>query len=162
MSRKQTAETFWARVKRSRKEGGCYEWQGSCNNTGYGTVAWGGKVYTAHRVAAWLHGLVDSKSAPKSKNDSTHVLHKCDNRKCCNPYHFFLGSYTDNQKDAYDKKRKDQPKGAEHVNAKLTIEEVKKIRQQYKNKWFTQNELAKAYGVSQRAISLIVRGETYK
>lgn len=162
MSRKQTAESFWAKVKRSRKEGGCYEWQGACNSTGYGTVAWDGKVYTAHRVAAWLHGLVDSKSAPKNKRSPNHVLHKCDNRKCCNPYHFFIGNYADNQKDAYKKKRKVQPKGEMHTNAKLTNKEIQKIKQQYINKWFTQTELAKDYGVSQTVISKIVRGETYK
>lgn len=161
MSRPQTEASFWVRVSKG-KPTECWEWQGSCNNTGYGTVAWNGKVYTAHRVAAWLKNLVDSMSVPKHKNDANHVLHKCDNRKCCNPKHFFLGTYSDNQKDAYKKKRRAQPKGALHANAKLTNKEVQKIKQQYINKWFTQAELAKDYGVSQTAISKIVRGETYK
>jgi len=161
MSRPQTESSFWARVNKG-KATECWEWQGSCNNTGYGTVAWDGKVYTAHRVAAWLKNLVDSMGAPKHKNDANHVLHKCDNRKCCNPNHFFLGTYSDNQKDAYKKKRRAQPKGVLHANAKLTSKEVQKIKQQYINKWFTQAELAKDYGVSQTAISKIVRGETYK
>ncbi len=158
MSRKQTAESFWARVKKSR---GCWEWQGSCNNTGYGTVGWGGSVYTAHRIAAWLSGLVGDPSTPTNSKELMHVLHKCDNRKCCNPKHFFVGSYADNQLDAYAKKRRVQPKGEAHANAKLTNAQAEAVREAYE-KGQTQTELATIYGVSQRAISLIVRKETYK
>lgn len=160
MSRPQTEASFWARVAKGKPDE-CWEWQGSCNNTGYGTVAWNGANYTAHRVAAWLKGIVESKGAPENKQDPDHVLHKCDNRKCCNPNHFFLGSYRDNQIDAYAKNRRSQPKGEKHANAKLTNAEVKKIRRLYRN-GYSQVKLAKEYGVSQRAISLIVRGETYK
>jgi hypothetical protein len=160
VSNKQTAESFWVRVNKGKKAE-CWEWQGSCNNTGYGTVSWDGTVYTAHRLSAWIVGLVTSPSAPDSSRALTHVLHKCDNRKCCNPNHFFLGSYTDNQKDAYSKNRKTQPKGSAHVNSKLSAKQVAQIRKRYAKGEY-QIPLAKEFGVSQRAISLIVRGETYK
>lgn len=160
MSRKQTPESFWAKVHKGKRNE-CWEWQGSRNNTGYGTVGWHGVNYTAHRVAAWLDGLVDSPYAPKGSREKTHVLHKCDNRKCCNPHHFFLGNYRDNQKDAYDKKRREQPKGEAHTNAKLTDAQAKAIRRSYEN-GMTQMQLAAIYGVSQVTISLIVRGKTYK
>lgn len=162
MAKKQTAESFWARVQGDRrKRNGCWEWQGACNNTGYGTVAWHGKVYTAHRVAAWLSDLVTDPARPTSSKEKTHVLHKCDNRKCCNPTHFFIGSYSDNQLDAYAKKRKTQPKGENHANAKLTNKQAEEIRRVYGAHGLTQKQLASKFGVSQRAISLIVRGETY-
>lgn len=64
-------------------------------------------------------------------------------------------------KDAYSKKRKVQPKGQAHSNAKLTNEQAAEIRQRYEAGEF-QVPLAKEYGVSQRVISLIVRGESYK
>ena len=162
MAAKQTAESFWARVQGDRRQrNGCWEWQGSLNNTGYGTVAWHGKVYTAHRVAAWLTELVESPSAPLAKQDTTHVLHKCDNRKCCNPTHFFLGSYADNQRDAYAKTRRAQPRGQHHANAKLTNKQAAQVRKLHEA-GMTQVVLAKKFGVSQRTISLIVRRETYK
>ena len=157
MARKQTRESFWAKVKKTKS---CWEWQKSCNNTGYGTVAWDGKTYVAHRVAAYLEGMVNKMEAPKSSRDKTHVLHKCDNRKCCNPKHLFLGSYTDNQLDAYKKIRRTQPKGENHTNAKLTNAQVKEIRERYKAGEM-QIPLAKEFNVSQRAISLIIRNETY-
>ena len=123
--------------------------------------AWHGKNYVAHRVSAYLMGLVDSMSAPSSSREPTHVLHKCDNRKCCNPDHFFLGSFSDNQLDAYKKHRKRQPQGSAHTNAKLTYDQVLEIRKRYAAGEL-QVPLAKEYKVSQRAISLIVRGETYR
>lgn len=162
MSAKQTAKSFWAKVDIVLEgEDSCWVWRGCCNNTGYGTVAWHGQVYTSHRVAAWLSGLVGSPSAPKSTRAKTHVLHKCDNRRCCNPSHMFLGSYSDNQSDAYRKHRRTQPKVTRHVNAKLNVDQIISIRNLYAGGWI-QTELAKKFGVSQRAISLIVRGETYK
>ena len=160
MSRKQTPETFWSRVNKGADDE-CWEWSGATNSTGYGTTSWHGVYYTAHRVAAWLSGLVESPSRPAHSRDKGHVLHRCDNRKCCNPNHFFLGNFTDNMKDAYDKKRKVQPKGAAHTKAKLTNDQAEEIRKRYAAGEY-QVPLAKEYGVSQRVISLIVRGESYK
>lgn len=160
MSRKQTTESFWARVNQGAADE-CWEWRGSVNNTGYGTVGWHGKNFTAHRIAAWLSGMVTHPSRPTHSRDKGHVLHKCDNRRCCNPNHFFLGSYEDNQRDAYHKKRKVQPKGEQHANAKLTNKQVEVIRQRYAAGEY-QVPLATEYGVSQRTISLIVRREAYK
>jgi hypothetical protein len=160
MPKPQTAENFWSRVRRAGVDE-CWEWVGSCNSTGYGTVMWQQKAYTAHRVAAWLSGLVDSPSTPVSSREPTHVLHRCDNRKCCNPSHFFLGTFSDNQRDAYRKRRRAQPQGAAHVNAKLTTAQVAEIRARYAAGEL-QVPLAREYGVSQRAVSLIVRKETYK
>lgn len=162
MSAKQTAESFWARVKKDpRNRNGCWEWQGALNSTGYGNVVWHGRVYTTHRVAAWLTELIDDPAAPKNRRGSGFVLHKCDNRKCCNPSHFFLGTFGDNQKDAYTKKRRAQPRGQHHTNAKLTNAQARAIRDAYA-KGSVQTELAVRYGVSQRVISLIVRGESYQ
>jgi hypothetical protein len=163
VAHKQTAESFWARVQGNRRQrNGCWEWQGACNNTGYGTVKWDGKTYTTHRIAAWLSGLVKNPAKPTNAQEKAHVLHKCDNRKCCNPTHFFIGSYSDNQLDAYTKKRKSQPKGGNHVNAKLTNKQAAEIRRAYEVHGLTQKQLANKFDVSQTAISKIIRGETYK
>lgn len=158
MSQRQTSVSFWEKIK---KGSGCWEWQGALNSTGYGNVSWHGKVYTAHRVAAWLVGLIAHPSAPRNKQDQGYVLHTCDNRKCCNPKHFFLGSYSDNQFDAYKKNRKRQPKGENHANAKLTLRQIAAIRKEYAA-GKSQSTLASKYGVSQTSVSKIVRNETYK
>ena len=152
---------FWARVAVCEPDD-CWEWRGGTNNTGYGSLSVQNKTYTAHRVAAWLDGLVDSPSRPKDLKGGGFVLHRCDNRRCCNPAHFFLGSYTDNLLDAYTKGRKTPPKGDQHVNAKLSSTQVAEIRETYVARKATQVQLAARYGVTQTTISLVVRGETYR
>lgn len=156
---KQTPDTFWARVNRGADDE-CWEWSGATNSTGYGNVMWHGRCYTAHRIAAWLSGTVETPSRPAHSRDKGHVLHKCDNRRCCNPNHFMIGSYSDNQRDAYAKKRRVQPRGGAHANAKLTNEQAAEIRRRYAAGEF-QVPLAKEYGVSQGVISGIVRKERY-
>lgn len=159
MIKNQTPKSFWNRVKKVKS--GCMEWQGSTNNTGYGTVSIGGIVYTVHRAAAYYIGLVSSIKAPKLKSNKTHVLHTCDNRKCCNPDHFFLGSYSDNQKDAYKKGRRIQPKGEHHANAKLSNKKASIVRNLYDQGCISCRELSEIYKVSISAIERIVKGETY-
>jgi hypothetical protein len=159
MSARQTPESFWVKVNKHAPNG-CWEWTGCVNNTGYGTVSWHGVVYTAHRVAAFLAGLVDTPARPANAAVPTHVCHKCDNRRCCNPEHFFLGSFSDNQRDAYKKKRKVQPRGQHHANAKLSNEQADEIRAKYRL-GIVQVKLAEDYGITQGAVSKILLGKTY-
>ena len=153
----RTAEEFWLRTE---VVGECLEWQGATNSTGYGSLQWEDTHATAHRVAAMLCGLVDSIHVPTDRTQKVLVCHTCDNPKCCNPNHFFIGSTADNLQDAYNKGRKVQPRGVRHANAKLTASQVREIRRGYSH-GERQVDLATQYGVSQRAISLLVRGETY-
>lgn len=76
---------------------GCWEWQGAIGSTGYGNTYWRGKYINTHK-AMWvaLHG------APLP---GQFVLHRCDNKRCINPSHLFLGTQGDNMKDKADKGR---------------------------------------------------------
>ncbi len=165
MSTKNTPENFWSKVKRGKPED-CWEWMGSKTSSGYGNLSWHGHPVQAHRVAFYLAfgGLALQTSFRHegfAKTYKRFVLHRCDNRLCCNPDHLFLGSMRTNLLDAYQKGRKRQPRSA-HSNAKLTPAQVQDIRMRYDTGAAKQVPLAKEFGVSQRAISLIVRRETYK
>lgn len=165
MSAKNTPESFWAKVQKKAPDE-CWEWQGACTSSGYGNLTWHGKHAQAHRVAFMLSvgGIAlqtKFRQEGVAKRYRRFVLHRCDNRKCCNPRHLFLGSMSTNQKDAYSKGRKVQPR-SKHANAKLKAEQVREIRRAYAAGEAVQVELAASYGVSQRAISLIIRNETYK
>lgn len=74
---------------------GCWEWQKSCNSAGYGQIMDKGKYWVASRYAyACVHPL----------NDRDVVMHKCHNRKCCNPEHLKAGTVKEsrnNAKEAY-------------------------------------------------------------
>jgi hypothetical protein len=165
MSTKNTPETFWPRVI-CGVDADCWEWQGAKTSSGYGSLSWHGQTVQAHRVAYYLtYGGIALQTgfrhAGKAKRYRRFVLHKCDNRLCCNPSHLFLGSMRTNLMDAYTKGRKAQPKSG-HVNAKLTPEQVRDIRRLYDAGGVRQVDLAARYGVSQRVISLIIRRESYK
>lgn len=77
---------------------GCWNWKGHLNNKGYGTISWKGKQVLASRLVAmfWL-GL--------KENDPRDVLHRCDNGKCFNPKHLFLGTHQENMQDSARKGR---------------------------------------------------------
>jgi len=164
MSVKNTPETFWLRVNRGAKDD-CWEWQGAKTSAGYGNLSWHGHNVQAHRVSYYLtYGGIALQTgfrhAGRAKRYRRFVLHKCDNRLCCNPNHLFLGSMRANLLDAYNKGRKVQPKSG-HANAKLSPQQVRDIRRVYDAGGVRQVDLAARYGVSQRAISLVIRRETY-
>ncbi len=165
MSAKNTPENFWSRVDIGVPSA-CWEWQGARTSSGYGSLSWHGQHVQAHRVAYYLSvgGIklnMNFRHSGVAKRYKRFVLHRCDNRACCNPAHLFLGSMRTNLLDAYAKRRKTQPR-SEHANAQLSPDQVKEIRSRYTKGGVLQQQLAYEYGVSQRVISLVVRGETYK
>lgn len=76
----------------------CWEWQGAVNNVGYGMIRDEDKMRTTHRVSYEEHS---NKSIPKDMC----VLHTCDNPRCVNPAHLWIGTHTDNMRDMIKKER---------------------------------------------------------
>ncbi len=125
---KQTTEKFY---QKSKPNGECWEWTGCLNKFGYGTARYKGKVELAHRVSYIIScGEIA---------DGMCVCHKCDNPKCINPEHLFLGSHQENMEDMRVKLRK---------WSKLTFDDVEEIRESSESSIV----LAKKYSVSDRAI----------
>lgn len=75
----------------------CWNWVGALDRYGYGRFQIGQKRIKAHRYSYEQHyGTFDKK---------LHVLHRCDNPRCVNPDHLFLGTNMDNVADRTTKKR---------------------------------------------------------
>jgi hypothetical protein len=144
---------FWNKVEvRGSRE--CWPYKSpSRTQGGYGASFYGPIRTTAHRIAY----VLSNGPFPKRLN----VVHRCDNRICCNPRHLFLGTALANTDDMIAKKRQKfpgGPKGERNGNAKLTDEEIAMVR--FEGKATPQRELARRYGVSKSQIGNILRGES--
>lgn len=101
-------EGFWERVD-VRGPDECWNWLGALKDNGYGQLTRLGvskKPLKAHRVA-WVlaYGPIPAGSGVHG----TCVLHHCDNRRCVNPSHLFLGTNHDNVRDMHAKGRAKNP-----------------------------------------------------
>ena len=74
---------------------GCWNWNGALNSKGYGDTHYQGKHVLAHRLSAilWL-GLSLNDSSDKM------VCHKCNNPRCFNPKHLYIGTAKTNAIDS--------------------------------------------------------------
>ena len=135
-------------------ENECWLWQGSVNRRGYGRIIHSNKEYGAHRVSWMLaHGLIPPNML---------VCHHCDNPPCVNLNHLFLGTDNDN---IQDKVKKGRARGAhigeKHHNARLTVEDVKQIRDMYSTGLYSQTVIGILFGLSQARISRIVNRQEW-
>jgi hypothetical protein len=150
---------FFSRVDSTSQPNGCWLWIGPLNSSGYGSLSWEQGIVGSHVLAY----EIEYGPVPKG----TCVLHRCDVRSCCRPEHLFLGSKSDNSKDAWAKGRNFyqlhpelRPRGAKHTNAKLNAAQIVEIRARYK-RGERQIDIAKDFGVSQGTISHLIVGRTY-
>lgn len=127
---------------------GCRNWQGRLNANGYGIISVGKASVMMHR-AAW-----ECQNGPVP--DGMQVCHRCDNRRCVNHEHLFIGTIADNQADKCQKNR--QMKGVDCHNARLNADAVIEIRSSEKS----APELALKYGVSRACIGSVKSRKTWK
>lgn len=86
-----------------------------------------------------------------------HVLHICDNRRCVNPAHLFLGTHLVNMADKVNKGR--QAKGEACGRSKIRQSDVEVIIADDRH---THKELAEQFGVSRSQITKIKGRQTWK
>ena len=134
------------------KQEGCWDWSGTIQWTGYATLNIRPPI-KAHR-ASWI---LNYGSIPEGKL----VCHTCDNRKCTNPEHLWLGTYEENIADKFKKGRSNTPKGSQLKVSQLNEEQVLEIKVFLKN-GLTCGEIARQYGVSRKIISRIKNNDTWK
>lgn len=122
-------DRLWNRT--IKKENECIEFTGSLR-AGYGAIKINGRIESTHRVSyALTFGEIPQGFL---------VCHKCDNKKCINPEHLFLGSYKDNMQDCKEKGRLIVPigkifkKGDIPSNLKYPIKKCLDIKEQIKNR----------------------------
>lgn len=120
---------------------GCWEWQGSRDESGYGLIAIGGRTRRAHRVSFEIHRCVAIGS-------EHHVLHSCNNRRCMNPEHLRTGTHQENMADMVRDNR---------FAAKLTPDDIRQIRMRREAGQYLR-EIAVDYDVAVSTVCQATRG----
>jgi len=122
----------------------CHEWQSTMHRDGYGKFWLNGGQIQAHRASYLIHCGEIPRGA--------WVLRKCDNRKCVNPEHLYLGDSKQNSHDRTNRLRYGCRSG-------LTTEDVNTIRAIYGTGRYSQTKIGVMFGVDQTHISNIVRNK---
>jgi len=162
----QDIERFWKKVDKSLGQGpkgDCWRFLQSKKQK-YCTFKVKDRQFLSHRIAFFL---------ATGKWTAEYVCHHCDWRPCCNPSHLFPDTPLGNITDAVRKGRmatgirhgrsthpEATPRGEQSPKAKLSTVEVLEIRQRGQL-GESQRKLAKAFGVTQANISIILRRESW-
>jgi transposase-like protein len=144
-----TPQNFFDWVDQSGGLDSCWPWLSGQNGVGYGRFQRKKQMIYAHREAY----EITYGPAP----DGLYVLHRCDNRICCNPRHLFIGTHLENIADMVAKGR--NAKGERSGQAKFTDEFVAEVIAAYKPGEVTQQQVADRFGMGRRHVGNLYRGE---
>lgn len=141
------------------RQEGCWDWKGPISKNGYPVMSCRRTIGPdrGHK-ASWV---IHKGPVP----EGMHVCHTCDNRKCTNPDHLWIGTYKQNNDDKIAKGRARWApppikKGIDNAAAKLTEEQVKEIKILIMNGRSCYS-IAKKYLVSKQTILRIKTGITW-
>jgi len=131
-----------------KSDNDCWEWVGYVENCGYGRMCFDYRNHLVHRVVYELiYGPIP---------EGMLICHHCDNKKCCNPKHLFLGTQGDNMRDMWKKYREG------NGLRKLTTNHVVEIRKLYLTGKYYQWELGEMFGVDQSNICDIINNKIWR
>lgn len=143
-----TFARFWAKVKRADAKD-CWTWTGQTNGRGYGQFY----VIRLRRVRAHRFSWLMSRGEIPA---GLEVCHRCDNTRCVNPDHLFLGTHRDNHLDSVRKGRK-RAWGLQKLNA----EQVQTIRARCAA-GERQADVGRDFGIARNTVSGIVRWQSWR
>jgi len=133
------------------KHDDCFEWNKSYTNDGYGQTTVHYKNWRTHRLSYSLfYGPIP---------DGLLVCHSCDNKKCLNPLHLFVGTVKDN---ALDASKKGLICGELSSSNILTEELIWKLCDEIINTNSTIFELATKFDISHHTIRDLLKAKTWK
>lgn len=126
---------------------GCYicTSHSKCSNGRYYNIKRNNKVMLLHRyIYETYYGKIEEDLV---------VRHKCDNVLCINPNHLEIGYQKDNANDMVSRNR--STKGVKNGRAKLTQEDVNRIREMKRNN-VKQRDIARIFNISESLVSQII------
>ena len=150
-------ERFWSKVDKSNLDG-CWEWQASLDTRGYGNFGVPRDDGSGRYIMQRAHRVAWELTNGKLASSAQHLCHTCDNRKCVNPAHLFVGNPKINVADCIRKGRLGDRGGENNPRAKLTVADVLTIRASD----LSLSQLAQQYGVAKSVVNYAKRGITWR
>ena len=145
---REVRDRFLEKIHKDPQPNGCWLWTGAKDKDGYGVFRVGTGTCRANRVAYFLwNGPLDSHKK---------VRHDCDTPACVNPRHLKIGTHQQNMDDMRQRERAVTP------NRKIPVEDHETIRRQVIHLHVPMARVARKYGVTEAAISRIVKGHNGK
>ena len=133
---------FWRLVKVGADDE-CWPWLGDTDRDGYGVFVFQGKKAGAHEYAL-------SFTTGERRHPSLDTCHSCDTPPCCNPAHLRFDTRLSNVRDMHER-------GRARNGSALTDSDVVLIRER-RAAGARQKDLADQFGLTDGAVSMIVRG----
>ncbi len=134
------------------KKEGCWDWKGCQHHSGYVPFK---EIHRKNGLAHRASWIIYRGEIPEGML----VCHTCDNKRCTNPDHLFLGSHKENTQDMHSKGRGNI--GKKNNKTVLTEEQVIEIRNLLKI-GVKMTRIAKDYSVNPGTIWFISKNITWK
>lgn len=154
-SRTDTKSRFWSKVEK-RSDTDCWPWMAAVRrpDEGYGAFWLNNRHQPSSRVA-WMLTFGDIP-------EGLQALHKCDNPRCCNPGHLFLGTNLENNADKVAKNR--HAFGSKNGFSILTESDVVEIRKLKPDKSFREHSflIAERFNIKPGTVTDVWRGDSWK
>lgn len=131
---------------------GCWEWTGAIKE-GYGIFSVNHKDKLAHRL---MYEKYKGK-IPQGMN----ICHTCDNPKCVNPEHLWVGSQAENVADMMKKRRGLKSFGSNHHFSTITDEIAREIKTKLRD-GMTIKQVHMILGASYRVVQHIHAETTWR
>lgn len=134
-----------------RLPNGCVRWNGAIID-GYGQFTWRGEGISAHRFSYLLaHGVLLS---------GRDIAHECADRSCVSPQHLSQTTRKQNMRNKKTRQRISESNKGNRGNAKLSDEQIRKIKERLRDTSDSAVAIAKDYKVSDVCIANIRKGKT--
>ena len=151
---------FWEKVDIKDNKEECWNWTAGTILGEYGQF----RVYEENTYTHRIAYMLTKGKIP----DELHILHICNNRKCCNPYHLEVGDNYQNMQ--YRNECNRQAKGEHQGHSKLTDDQAREIHKSYNEQrklhpglkqWQIAEPIAKKYGITKGQVEVILNGKQW-
>lgn len=82
--------------------GPCWVWTGALTAEGYGSISVRGRHVYVHRAALEI-------ALERPLGEGMLACHRCENRACARPSHLYEGTYTENNLDVWEVRKRPRP-----------------------------------------------------